>query len=159
MNKIEAVNKIIDVVNSKVYMLRLARNTHFDFSEDFMDELQFRISDESLEKLDLYEFDSGSFYLGKTNGNKREGFGFQYYNDGTFYMGNWYNNDYQGEGYYIKKSYCYHGNFENGDFHGNGTIIGDGVFFWAEFRNGDIRYLKGANTSFTFNGKSYSKTD
>lgn len=159
MNKTEAISKILNVVESKVDMLRLARNTCFDFSEDFMDELKFRMSDESLEKLDLFVFDSGSFYLGNTNGNKREGFGFEYYNDGTMYMGKWYNNEYEGEGYHFKKSYCYHGNFENGDYHGNGTIVGDGVFFWAEFRNGDIRYLKKANTSFKFNGKSYSETD
>ena len=159
MNKTEAISKILNVVESKVDMLRLARNTCFDFSEDFMDELKFRISEESIEKLNLYEFDDGSFYLGNTYDNKRRGFGFQYYNEGTMYMGEWYNNEKEGEGYYFKKYYCYHGEFKDSEFHGNGTIIGDGIFFWAEFRNGDIRYLNRANTSFIFNGKSYSETD
>ena len=154
MKKSEAITKVLNVIENQSYKLRQARNTCFDITDNLLEELKYW-TDEGADRLELYEFDNGTFYLGQVENSKRNGFGFQYYDDLTMYMGNWENNSRNGEGYLFNRKLCYHGEFLDGEFCGNGTMISNGIFVWAEFRHDNIAYVKKANTSFTYNGKSY----
>lgn len=154
MNKNEAITKVLDVIHNQSYKLKQARDTCFDIIDDLLEEVNYWTGEGS-DRLELYEFDDGTFYLGQVKNGNRNGYGFQYTDDLTMYMGNWEDNSKSGEGYLFNKKLCYHGEFLDGMFCGNGTMISNGVFIWAEFRRDNIVYVKKANTSFTYNGRSY----
>lgn len=161
MNKDDARNRIVSFLESHMYLLNTGSEIVSDINAiikyDLFPTEDNRFDYDRFNQFTCTEFDDGTFYLGKVENGKRNGWGCQYYSDGRLYMGHWHNDYRHGEGILLTQKICYDGEFNMDKFHGSGQLAWHNFWTRADFENGEIKKAYYPTSGFTYNGKHFDK--